>query len=178
MLKGRYRRKRTRWIGTPNSPKARRIAVRNALVKRMNSGKWHEQRAFLEERKKWYAKLKKEGFDDIENIEWNTGASYECLNGVSNADVCDSWTHGKERYYQLANQFLWELRKRASRDRRRKSPERKDWGRVLRIWKLHAEGASIRDIVKKVGFYRSGVHKVVVDMRTEMLAWHQEEGGE
>jgi hypothetical protein len=69
-----------------------------------------KDRDFLKLRKEWYEKLRAEGFEDQEIIDWRTGDAWERMQGISQQDVCDTYTPEAERYYQLANQFLWELR--------------------------------------------------------------------
>ena len=139
-----------------------------------DGAKWYEQRAFLNERKKWYAKLKDEGFVDRELINWATGEAWERMDGVSQADVCNTYTKEKERYYQLACQFYWELSKIAMKDGPSKNPRVRRWRRVRRVWKLHADGCSVREIGRRLGMGRMSVQRDIEQVRPLFMEWIQE----
>ena len=110
----------------------------------------------------WYKKLKKSGFVDIEKNEYgdlkessaifaNTKAS-----GVEKPLIYNTY---KEEYYRLANQFLNEHAFETSRERA--------------IWEYHANGMSIRDIVKtlkkvRIKAYKHGVWGIIVKLRILM----------
>ncbi len=79
----------------------------------------------------WKDKLREEGFRDIERDE-------DSLQDWSAAFTRHpEWNASKEEYYRLAGQFLYEYRFRGPNAA---------WTR--KIWELHAQGTSIRDIVK------------------------------
>lgn len=85
---------------------------------------------------KWYAKLKKGGFEDIEAPgrdllkKWDSFHFREKYSPISFAN--------KERYFQLANQLVHELPFLNKVDKK--------------IWQLHADGATWGEIAKQVGY--------------------------
>lgn len=106
-------------------------------------------------RRQWYARLAREGFEDIETLTRN-GEIYSCLNRKRmHGRPVDNYERGGERndlgvirsshglfqlkaeYYRFAGQFLWdhEFKNRLER----------------KIWALHAEGATYREIVERLG---------------------------
>lgn len=137
--------------------------------------KWHETKAFLAERKKWYDKLEAEGFNDVELTDWRTGEAWERTKGIAQQEVCERWSPEAERYYQLANQYLWELRRRAHNDRRRKNPTHRDWKRRLAVWKLHAAGLGVREIGRRVGISHNTAWRMVRDIGPGFREWIKEE---
>ena len=130
----------------------------------------YEQPDFLKQRKEWYEILKKEGFKDIENIDFRTGqaggegGSAGMLQGISEADILGTWTPDKQRYYELARQHYWTMYNRVWSGRLRKKRHRN-----LKIWQLHSEGVSYRKILKLVGCSFLTVSRVVVSEREKML---------
>lgn len=106
----------------------------------------------------WYAKLKAEGFNDI---EYEGGDLLK--GGSSRIDVSDHaggpWEH-KAEYYRLAYHFLHEYDFKTELDKT--------------IWTYHAEGISVRNIswtLQKVGIKKMSRHpvwQVVNRLQTEM----------
>lgn len=135
---------------------------------------WYEQKSFLAERKKWYAKLKEEGFEDIELINWHDGSAWERMDGVSQADICNTYTPEKERYYQLAKQFYWEMPAIGRKDWTSKKPRVKRWPRVRKVWKLHAEGLSVREIGRRLDLGTMTVQRDIEQIRPLFMEWVQE----
>lgn len=94
---------------------------------------------------KWYAKLKRSGFDDIEAEgrdllkQWDSFHFREKYAPVEFAN--------KERYFQLANQLLHELEFATKKDKK--------------IWALHADGKTWNEISKEVGYHWRTVAKKV-----------------
>ncbi len=88
----------------------------------------------------WRKKLKDSGFEDIERPDGNLkdGAS------SSNFKKRPEYDQSKAEYYRLAGQFLHEW---PSPFRTSKSGTG-EWKK--RIWELHANGKSIREIIKIV----------------------------
>lgn len=145
----------------------RRQQARLLRTKKARKTAWHEKPDFLALRKKWYAKLKKKGFKDAELIDWKTGDSYECMEGISKADLKRCYTPDKQRYYELARQWLWDLR------------ERKDVSkRDLTIWGHHSDGRSYRWIEQKTGIKRGTTERVVAMLREQMLDAYVRGGSE
>lgn len=112
---------------------------------------------------KWYAKLKKSGFEDIENERGDLKAS-STHNLVSHhgeyyADKI-SFHEGKAEYYRLAGFFLHDKKFESKLDKQ--------------IWELHANDRSIREIVtilkkKKIKAYRDQVHIIIQRLAKEMI---------
>jgi hypothetical protein len=81
-----------------------------------------------EEIEKWYAKLKREGFNDIESDEFNLKEwSNVFFKTHSIAQI-----QAKQAYYQMASNFLTEYRF--------------DTPREKIIWEYHSNGISLREI--------------------------------
>jgi len=119
--------------------------------------KYYETPEFLETRRKYYAKLRKKGFKDIENIDWSTGESGNLLNGFGHMDAVRRWTAESQRYYELARQKAQNMRShKYTKDERL-------------IWRLHAEGVSFRAIERKTGIPRARVSRTVKRIAKEIL---------
>ena len=90
----------------------------------------NKSKEFKALKSKWYSKLKKEGFEDIESSEdslkvWETH--------VFTKRYGSTRFGAKRRYYELASHFLHEYKF--------------DDDRTKLIWENHAAGVSIRGIV-------------------------------
>ncbi len=88
----------------------------------------------------WYKKLKKSGFDDIEQDEdrlkkWASSSFKGKINGARHNEK-QAFTDAKEEYYRRAGHFLYDHEFASAFQRR--------------IWELHAEGKSLREISKAV----------------------------
>lgn len=108
--------------------------------------------------KKWYAKLKRSGFADIESDEDNLKVS--TLRQFV-MDYRKEVSENKEEYYRMAGHFL--------HDHKFETPVEKT------IWRLHSDGISIMDIVfylksKKVKTYKRKVHETIQKLCEEMGA--------
>ena len=92
---------------------------------------------FKKLQQKWYQKLARSGFEDIEdtNSERELLHTWDSLYFLSRYEV-DQF-HAKERYYQLANQFLEEHEFDTS------------WAKG--IWACHCDGMSGREIIRVRG---------------------------
>lgn len=124
----------------------------------MTDQKYYESREFLKLRRKYYEKLKDDGFTDIEITDWSTGESGNLLRGFGHMDAVRRWTPDKERYYQLARQKAHKLRSRKYSKEDRK------------VWRLHAEGESFRGIERRTGVPRGRVSRIVKRIAEEMLS--------
>ncbi len=105
----------------------------------------------------WYKRLKKEGFDDIEepsgHLRQQHHYRYALRYGVSGFA-------SKEEYYRLAGQFLFE---HVFADAREKM-----------IWTLHAEGLPVDAMLKKLKsakykISRPHVYRIIKALATTML---------
>jgi len=108
---------------------------------------------------RWYAKLKKEGFDDIEQRDGNLKTWHSSMfqNRRKKRYTEDSWD-SKIEYYRLAEHFL--------NDNKFKNEQEK------KTWELHSEGISYEKIsirLKALGFKR-GVSKDSIHKLIKLLA--------
>ena len=83
---------------------------------------------------KWYAKLKKQGFEDKENARGELKVYDRYLYGTRTEENDDTWTSAKSEYYRLAEHFLNEFKFKDSTEKF--------------IWSRHSEGDSVRTITK------------------------------
>lgn len=121
----------------------------------------HQTDKFKELQSKWYAKLKRSGFDDIEKSE---DALHTYDKRYFNKTYDLPRFLAKQEYYRLAGQFLHEYKDFTPFERK--------------VWELHAEGMSIFDIVsvirKKQKTSRDSVHSVIKKFRKEMVkVWNE-----
>jgi hypothetical protein len=106
--------------------------------------------------KKWEERLKKEGFEDIERKEGRLkSGSVENVRYLYTTEQFNI----KEEYYRLAGQFLHEYKFKSSVERK--------------IWELHSEGMSVRNIIKKlkhkgITAYKNLVHGTIVELADKM----------
>ena len=119
--------------------------------------KYYETPEFLALRREYYARLKADGFRDIENIDWKTGDSGNLLNGFGHMDAVRRWSPESQRYYELARQKAATIRgPKYNKDERR-------------IWRMHAKGKSFRAIERETGIPRARVSRTVKRIAKEIL---------
>lgn len=120
-----------------------------------------KSKEFLELQEKWYSKLKKKGFNDIEDHdetyrperdlkEWHS-SMFQVNNSPERFQE-------KVRYYQLAGQFVHEH-------------EFKDELEKL-IWQGHSEGLSTREISRRMnqhGYGKDSIFQIVKRLREAMF---------
>jgi hypothetical protein len=102
---------------------------------------------FKDLQRKWYAKAKKSGYEDIEQADGNLKVWHSRLFQINANDITGE---AKKEYYRLAGQFLHAHKFENKGDKI--------------MWELHAGGMSVRDIakeLKRLGFKtsRNRVHK-------------------
>lgn len=102
--------------------------------------------------RKWYEKIKKKGFQDIEE-EKKVG--YYQTTGFRHGSLDPDRMEARREYFTRAGQFL-HSRKWDSRDEKR-------------IWELHAKGDSIRAIASAIGHSRSDVHRIIFGLASKMM---------
>lgn len=106
---------------------------------------------------KWYAKLKKEGFDDIEQLDGNLKVWHSQFFKVRhNATLFQA----KEDYYRAAGHFLHDHKFKDERERL--------------IWTLHSDAVSVANIVKalkkkRYTAYADLVHGTIKELSQIML---------
>lgn len=122
---------------------------------------WYTRKDLQKEQKKWYRILKKEGFRDVETIDWATGDSFHILNTKtykSTAEVVRDYDPSKERYFELARQRYWDMVRYLEH-----CPK---WLRTkeaidnAEIWRMWADGLRMSQI------YRSKENRKVKGKRT------------
>lgn len=119
----------------------------------------HKTKEFLELQKSWYGKLKKSGFDDIEQDEdhlkkWHT--HYFERNYSAEA------FKAKESYYIAAGRFLHYFEFKTPLDKS--------------IWKMHSEGHTFNEITESLSktgnpIPNTAVFKIVKNLSKFMLVW-------
>ena len=119
--------------------------------------KFYETKAFLQLRRKFYAKLASKGFKDIEITDWSTGKSGNLLHGFGHMDAVRRYSAEAQRYYELARQ--------KGKNMRSRKYSKED--RV--VWRLHAEGKSNRAIERETGVPRARVSRIVKRIAKEIL---------
>lgn len=104
---------------------------------------------------KWYRKLKKEGFEDVED----TNSPNEFLKKWHTYDFKTKYQKGNAEsitdYYRLASQFLHDYSF--------------ETGTEKKVWELHAGGHSIRKIEKLLRIDRNRVHKIIRTIKKAMI---------
>jgi len=126
---------------------------------------------FKELQAKWYKKLEKSGFKDAETVEgyhepyrplrqWHASCFF-----LRHAPLR---REAKTEYYRLAGQFLYDNTFKSKLE--------------MRMWELHAEGKSIREIVRimnkpKKRTYKRKVHETLQQLSKDMLAMYRKKDG-
>jgi Mor family transcriptional regulator len=95
--------------------------------------------------KKWYDKLAKSGFDDIEdNLGYNNVIRHHASDFGSKDPVLVAYT---QEYFYIATQYLHENIFKNKKE--------------YRIWELHSNGATVRDIAKQLKCSTRTVQSVI-----------------
>lgn len=111
--------------------------------------------AFKRLKAQWYSKLAKSGFEDIERNE-NELILWHSEYFLGDRRHATAVVEGKINYYRIAGQFL--------HDHAFNNAHEKE------MWRLHAEGKSIRDIMKVLKkFSKRKVHTVLTTLEAEMI---------
>lgn len=116
----------------------------------------YRSKEFLALKDRWYARLAKEGFEDIERNEhalklWHSEYFADPRRYDPNA------AEARQTYYRIAGQFL--------NDHKFKNAWEK------KVWAMHAEGLGIREIaanIKRPGL-KDKVHITLNRLETEMI---------
>lgn len=115
-----------------------------------------KSKEFKELQREWTKKLKKSGFEDIEQDEDHLKSwSYEFFR-----EYDENKFKAKEEYYNMASEFFNNYHFENSTDKF--------------VWFQHSEGVSIRDIVKmlkvkRIKSYRFKVHETIKRFRRLMF---------
>ena len=103
---------------------------------------------------KWYDKLEAAGFEDIEERH----SPREMLKRKHNHDfkkIEPDMYEAKRFYFQEAADMLNWHKFRNARERK--------------IWALHAEGLSVREVATKIKLAKSEVHRIILRLRREII---------
>jgi hypothetical protein len=116
----------------------------NLAILDLMAKKFYEEDEFLDLRDEWYAKLKEEGFDDIEMVDQisrqpEAKDGHILLRGPARDLVRSKekrqYVASQEEYYRLARQLVWEL----------------PFGPYRHVVAMHAEGHSASAIFDALG---------------------------
>ena len=118
---------------------------------REHTGRGTYSPAFLKQLKRWNAKLAAKGFVDIEDYGQDSCIPDGFVQGNSSTRL-RHYDPATEEYYRLAEQWTQNV----SRARRK-------------IWQLHAEGKSLRQIAKRLDLPHTTVNYSVTAERERML---------
>jgi len=104
----------------------------------------------------WYLKLKKSGFDDIEDNKGNL-KSWDSFKFIRSSKRNMDKT---ETYYRYCSYFYWEYKFKNMTEKY--------------IWKRHSEGATIRIIAeelqkKPITLKKSAIQNIVKSLRKKMM---------
>lgn len=116
---------------------------------------------FLELQAKWYKKLEQSGFSDIEQNDDNpgkVGGNLKTWSGSFMANMEKTSFEDKQRYFELAGQFLHEYKFEDSSEKR--------------VWELHSQGLSIREIaraIKKKSLAKDSVFRIIKKLKDLMF---------
>ncbi len=124
----------------------------------MSKKPWYKQAAFLEERRKWYAKLKKKGFKDIEYFDNRTGDALPMLNGYSSMDATRFYREDAAEFYRLAEQFTRKVGGKYGV---------RSW--QCKAWGMYAKGHGVAKIAKALDIPISRADKTVKELKEKML---------
>jgi predicted transcriptional regulator len=102
-------------------------------------------------KKKWYKKLKDAGFVDIEDADGNLRSSASRFSYLySPAEFREI-----EMYYQVAQALL--------------HTEYLPVGRDREIWRLHADGLTVREIARLMSVDKDTVNRVINDIKRRYI---------
>lgn len=118
--------------------------------------------SYEEEREKWYSKLKKEGFEDIEADEYNLKVYANNRFKATFKELGPGGWQAKAAYYQMASNFLESYKFENNIEKA--------------MWMYHTEGISYRDIAKtlnklnkKYRLDKNSVNKTIQKLKNKMF---------
>jgi hypothetical protein len=119
----------------------------------------HKPKTFNQLQEEWYAKLKKEGFEDIEQTDTKERLLKSWHSSYFHSRHNPHDFRHQEEYFRQATNFYH------SHDFKNQAEKK--------IWLLHSEGYTIREISShfknKAGFKRAWVHQTVKRLTAIML---------
>lgn len=127
---------------------------------------WNKTKDFKKLQKKWYERLKRRGFKDIEHDDTHLKqfSGKTSIDREDGSSKLDTWAemgitvkikdHWKTEYYSRARKFLGEYRFKNKTERK--------------IFEMHSEGVGVRVIADKLNSYRRKVHETLQRLVLEM----------
>lgn len=113
---------------------------------------------FVALQKQWYKKLKDEGFNDIERTRDVDGKSFDRVLFSDNRRVNQQVLEEGEEYWHMCRSWMHH------------SQTFKALPAVQQtIWEAYCDGATYRDIVRRVGKPLTSVHHIIQRLRTQAL---------
>lgn len=103
---------------------------------------------------KWYKKLEKSGFVDIEDVNSDKEFLKKWDSQYFKRRYTPETFYAKQAYYQNAQDVLAEYKFNNAVDKK--------------LYEMHANGLSHADIAKKTGYSKSAVQKVLFRLRREV----------
>ncbi len=135
-----------------------KTALNTGSGTRKKSKAWYQQESFLEERQRWYAKLKKAGFNDIEYHDQKTGQSLPVLRGFSLMDAKRYFRPDAAEYYRLAEHHIRNCKRIYGA---------KSWESAA--WEMHASGMGTKRIAEALNRKLSQVIRLIRIEKESML---------
>lgn len=134
--------------------------TRRAAPRRNDTPFWRRP-AFVAEQAKWYARLARSGFEDLEYQHPVTGEPREFMRRGSLADLARLYRWDKVRYFEWAQQFALTLRHGSKRDPRGHH----------RVWRRYAKGVAPAKIAAELRLPRRRVLYAIEVMQVRFNRW-------
>ena len=131
----------------------------NIMSSKSKHTKFYKTSQFLKEQKKWYKKLKSNGFIDVDLYDSDQIQANHSAKPINDEILSDSiWETPQAIFYNQANDFLLS----------------NDWSEYEKyektIWALFADGKTMRHIAKHVKKSIGTVHAVITKFKDKMKA--------
>lgn len=121
------------------------------LVASMSS---YNDKKFIALKRKWYQKLKKAGFDDIE-VMAKDGNLYDLLRYPLRFDPSSPERIAQQKYFNLARSFIYDYKFKNKFEKK--------------CWEFHAEGLPYRKIASILKKDRNFVYNIILRIRKKMV---------
>ncbi len=130
---------------------------------------WHQTPEFLAERRKWYDKLKKSGFRDVEIHNWRDGSAWERTNGFSQMDGLKAGLH--EDRGQLNSDYWY----RAKQYQRCVARAHGAASLEYKAWRRYVDGEGPAAIAAKLETNVWRVEAAIKKLQKSMATWLKRE---
>lgn len=149
--------------GEPACPVCRGLAAPRKC-RRKDLPFWRRP-SFVAEQAKWYAKLAKAGFADLEYQHPLTGEPREYMRRGSLHDLARVYRWDRARYFELAQQYASTL-----------PGGKRDPRGHHRVWRRYARGLAPTLIAERLGWSMHRAHYAVETMTKRFLRWASSRG--